>query len=585
MKKTLFVALSFIMMMLGACSDKNFAEIDPNPDPNPEPKPDVEEVVALKKIPFTKGLNLPDWFNVSEARWLNPDTYTEKDFDQLKSLGIDVVRLPINFPVFMDQARAYTFDPKMLTALDKAVELAAARGIYVILDQHSYYGSRVFPEGYGEELVTSGLRQLAMRYKGKENVVLELFNEPGGNYINQHWNEIQQRLIAEIRKVDKNVIIVATAVGCNMEKLTELPEINDKRIIYTFHFYDPFLFTHQGANWDNLAIEKIKNVPFPYDASKMPAMPSEFKGTDFEENYKTYSAQGNEKFIGEKLMQVYSWALEKGKLLFCGEFGTLTTCPTEERARWYKTVCDYFSAYGIAWTAWEYRGTSVPSFSIFNGANIFESNLDVNLLNAMGLNLPPGYESGCPEVVYYDDDIPSWWTQDGKWPGYEPKIDFACKENPYNGSLNCIRWDIDNIWAGLVMTTWPVADFTTQLKAGASLQFAIRTTDTIDKLVVRLTQYKDGAKYQWRNMTEISTTDGQTTPYQFKNDGKWHLISIPLEKLWVHGIQGQGEWKDAPDEGEEGFAWDCINHLEIVAEGNDAVLDKTVYIDNIVIKK
>ena len=99
MKKTLFVALSFIMMMLGACSDKNFAEIDPNPDPNPEPKPDVEEVVALKKIPFTKGLNLPDWFNVAEARWLNPDTYTEKDFDQLKSLGIDVVRLPINFPV------------------------------------------------------------------------------------------------------------------------------------------------------------------------------------------------------------------------------------------------------------------------------------------------------------------------------------------------------------------------------------------------------------------------------------------------------------------------------------------------------
>ena len=43
--------------------------------------------------------------------------------------------------------------------------------------------------------------------------------------------------------------------------------------------------------------------------------------------------------------------------------------------------------------------------------------------------------------------------------------------------------------------------------------------------------------------------------------------------------------KDAPDEGEEGFAWDCINHLEIVPEGNNNVLGKTVYIDNIVIKK
>ena len=120
------------------------------------------------------------------------------------------------------------------------------------------------------------------------------------------------------------------------------------------------------------------------------------------------------------------------------------------------------------------------------------------------------------------------------------------------------------------MTSWPVADFTTQYNAGASLQFAIRTTDTLDKLVVRFTQYKTGALYQWRNMTEISTTDGAAT-------------AIPLQKLWIRGTQGT--WKDAPDEGEEGFAWDCINHLEIVPEGNTNVLGKTVYIDNIVIKK
>lgn len=157
------------MMMLGACSDKISTEIDPNPEPNPEPKPDVEEVVALKKIPFTKGLNLSDWFNVSEAYWFNPDTYTEKDFDQLKSLGIDVVRLPINFPIFMGQAPSYTFNQKMLTALDKAVEWAAARGIYVILDQHSYYGSRVFPEGYGEELDDKVRRVLRLMFRTSMN--------------------------------------------------------------------------------------------------------------------------------------------------------------------------------------------------------------------------------------------------------------------------------------------------------------------------------------------------------------------------------------------------------------------------------
>ena len=183
MNKFFLAALSCFVMMLGACSDKNTPEPQPNPDPEPEPEPGVEEVVPLKSIPFSKGLNLSDWFNVSEAYWFNTDVYTENDFDQLKSLGIDVVRLPINFPIFMGQAPAYTFDDKFLAALDNAVNWAEARGMYVILDQHSYYGTRVIPEGYGEELVTSGLRQLAMRYKGKDHVVFELFNYPGGSYI------------------------------------------------------------------------------------------------------------------------------------------------------------------------------------------------------------------------------------------------------------------------------------------------------------------------------------------------------------------------------------------------------------------
>ena len=73
MNKFFLAALSCFVMMLGACSDKNTPEPQPNPDPGPEPEPGVEEVVPLKSIPFSKGLNLSDWFNVSEAYWFNPD--------------------------------------------------------------------------------------------------------------------------------------------------------------------------------------------------------------------------------------------------------------------------------------------------------------------------------------------------------------------------------------------------------------------------------------------------------------------------------------------------------------------------------
>ena len=77
MNKFFLAALSCFVMMLGACSDKNTPEPQPNPDPEPKPEPGVEEVVPLKSIPFSKGLNLSDWFNVSEAYWFNP-TFTPR---------------------------------------------------------------------------------------------------------------------------------------------------------------------------------------------------------------------------------------------------------------------------------------------------------------------------------------------------------------------------------------------------------------------------------------------------------------------------------------------------------------------------
>lgn len=580
MKQFFFAALSCMMLMFAACSEKNVST-EPDPDPTPGPNPDVEEVEPLKAVPFSKGFNLSDWLNTSEEYWFVPDKYKEEDFDDLKTLGVDVVRIPINFPLFMGAAPAYTFNQKLYDVLDKVVEWGAARGMYVILDQHSGFGNTGFTAEH-EDLVASGLRQLATRYKGKDHVVIELFNEPNGSYVQDNWDKIQQRLVSEVRSIDKNVIIIATGVNSGLKALTRVAEIQDSRIIYTFHYYNPFLFTHQGAEW--IPSKHIANVPFPYDADKMPAMPAEFKGNaEYEEYYNIYAAQGNEQAIAQELMEVYSWATDHDKLIFCGEFGTLTTASRGDRNRWYKAVCDNLAAFGIPWTAWEYSSGSMPNFGVFKGTKNFDTNLDADLIRAMGLNVPPQYESGCPEVVYFDDEVPDWWTQGSKWDGYEPKIDFSCKEDPYDESLKCIRWDIDNVWGGLTMSTWPVSDFSEQFNAGASLEFAIRTTDEIDKMIVRFVQYKTGAPWNWRIVEEISTTNADKPAYRFANDGKWHLIRIPLQSMWICGTQGN--WKLGPDEGDEGFAWDCIQHLEFAPEGNESLLGKTVYIDNIRIRK
>ena len=34
-------------------------------------------------------------------------------------------------------------------------------------------------------------------------------------------------------------------------------------MIYTFHDYEPFPFTHQGATWTDPAVAPLRDVPYP----------------------------------------------------------------------------------------------------------------------------------------------------------------------------------------------------------------------------------------------------------------------------------------------------------------------------------
>ncbi|MGL1255177.1 hypothetical protein ACSTLX_26070, partial [Vibrio parahaemolyticus] len=65
----------------------------------------------------------------------------------------------------------------------------------------------------------------------------------------------------------------------SIDELKNLGRISDSRTLYTFHFYEPFIFTHQGADWE---AEKtyITGIPYPYKESNMPVLPKKAKGTD-----------------------------------------------------------------------------------------------------------------------------------------------------------------------------------------------------------------------------------------------------------------------------------------------------------------
>src|SRR6476660_10535179 len=77
-----------------------------------------------------------------------------------------------------------------------------------------------------------------------QNRVVPMVEDP------YRWYGIQAKLIAAIRSgAPEHTIIASGHRWSGLYELLSLQAYSDPNIIYNFHFYEPFTFTHQGATW------------------------------------------------------------------------------------------------------------------------------------------------------------------------------------------------------------------------------------------------------------------------------------------------------------------------------------------------
>src|SRR5665647_291236 len=89
------------------------------------------------QAPFSRGVNLTGWFQTSNPRQIQFSKYSKKDFENIKSLGCDAIRLPINLFYMTNGSPDYTVDPLFFSFLDQAVDWAESLHMYLIIDNHS----------------------------------------------------------------------------------------------------------------------------------------------------------------------------------------------------------------------------------------------------------------------------------------------------------------------------------------------------------------------------------------------------------------------------------------------------------------
>jgi endoglucanase len=259
--------------------------------------------------------------------------------------------------------------------------------MHLIIDNHTFDPSVSTSANVGPILIKEW-KQLAEHYKNRSRYIYyEILNEPHG-ITNQLWGKIQGDVIDTIRTIDTtHTIVVGGADWNSYNDLTGLPHYSDNNLLYTFHFYDPMVFTHQGASWTSPSMVPLSGVPFPYDASQMPATPPSLKGTWVENSLKNYKTDGTVAHIKQLLDIAIQFKNQRKVPVFCGEFGVyMQNSSNKDRVYWYEQVRKYLEENGIPWTIWDYQG----GFGVFKkgSQDRFDYDLNIPMIEALGLKVP-----------------------------------------------------------------------------------------------------------------------------------------------------------------------------------------------------
>jgi endoglucanase len=327
-----------------------------------KPTPLTERQIAFKRAQSLNNGVSVSWL---EQTWnksvLSQNPIKTTDFILLKKLGFKSIRLPVAFEYFNE---AGIPPEKVFAQIDEVLKQCKLYEIKLIIDYH--YG-KLNDNNYLTETpkAIALWLNLTKRYikESPDNLFFELYNEPP--HMNPKvWKDAAYNIVTAIRGVDKKRTLIVGASNFNsIYELSRMERLADENIIYTFHFYEPFFFTHQGADWvgDQVA---TTGVPFPYNAKTYPPINPKVIGTWGENNYYQYKNDGNEQSVHDKLQIVKNWSNKYGVPVLCGEYGVFNKyTDADSRCRYIKAVRKNLKAMNMPGILWDYN----TNFSIFSG--------------------------------------------------------------------------------------------------------------------------------------------------------------------------------------------------------------------------
>ena len=189
---------------------------------------------------------------------------TDFDLKWLKNAGVDFIRLTLDPSIVMSTAADRR--PALLDIIHAKTARLVGAGFSVIVDLHSVavnprYAPDVLVAPGGEDsfrLYGDAVAQVAATLRGfpSHSAALELMNEPRILRKTElpRWQTMLEQLHARAREAAPDLFLVLT--GAQWGSIDALLAVDPapfrgSNVLYTFHYYDPHSFTHQGVRGED----------------------------------------------------------------------------------------------------------------------------------------------------------------------------------------------------------------------------------------------------------------------------------------------------------------------------------------------
>ncbi len=191
--------------------------------------------------------------------------HTGRDFARVRTMGMNSVRFYLSYRTFEEDDTPGQYKEEGFAWMDQNVEWAKQNGVFLILNMHDPAGgyqsqgkgTRLWEDPEIQERFVYLWRVLAERYRAEPTIIgYDILNEPVPTKSADQWQQLADKTVKAIREVDQHHIIFverfnAIAGDWSENKERNFIRVDDPNVVYEFHFYKPYHFTHQNASFSD----------------------------------------------------------------------------------------------------------------------------------------------------------------------------------------------------------------------------------------------------------------------------------------------------------------------------------------------